>query len=242
MIRALIVEDEVQGQELLRMNIQESFPECNIVGVVDNVRDAINLINQSHPNLLFLDIQLKGGTGFDVIENADCGGAHIVFITAYSQYAVKAIKARAFDYILKPINKIEFKEMASKIKEAVKEDKLFKESNKRMLGVKTGSGTEYIKLANIIYLEADGAMTRITMNNGETIVTSKNIGEFEDAISDAGFMRCHHSFMVNMASIEKYRNTPTSNILLSNGHTIPVSQRKRTGFVKALRLINKSNE
>ena len=239
MIRALIIEDEIQGQELLKMNIQECFPECNIVGVADNVSAAINLINQTKPNLLFLDIQLKGGTGFDVIENADCGGVLVVFITAYSQYAVKAIKAKAFDYILKPINRIEFKDMAGKIKEAIKQHTLFREGHKRMLGVKTGNGTEYIKLTNIIYLEADGPATRILMNSGETIVTAKNIGEFEDAISEAGFFRCHHSFMVNLASIEKYISSPVSNLLLSNGHTIPVSQRKRTTFVKALRLINK---
>lgn len=236
MIQTIIVEDEITGQELLKLNIAEFFPECNIIAVVDNVKDAISSINTLRPRLVFLDIQIKGGTGFDVLEKIEYDSVKIVFVTAFSNYAIQAIKSRAVDYILKPINKTEFKATANHIRKTYfkkPEDLNFLSQS---LAIKTSAGTEYIRFDQILYLKADGAYTHIQLVSN-TMLSAKNIGEYENILPATSFFRCHHSYIVNTMHIEKLKKGRNGIIYLNNNHNVPISQRKMKGFNELIKTL-----
>lgn len=238
MIRTLIIEDEISGQELLKLNIRECFPECQILGVADNVADAVNDINKLKPELIFMDIQLKGGTGFDVLDRAEKYPCEVIFVTAYSNYAIRALKSRALDYILKPINRTEFKEAVKRVKNTLTQPPKEASFLTQSLSVKTASGTEYIKFKNILFFEAQGAYTKIHFLE-HSVLSAKNIGEYEELLSESGFFRCHHSYLVNTVHIEKFSKSRNGIIYLTKNHEVPVSQRKMKGFIELLRALHK---
>jgi two-component system, LytTR family, response regulator len=236
MIQTIIVEDEPISQELLKLNIKEFFPECEIVAIVDNVTDAISAINNLKPDLVFMDIQIKGGTGFDVLEQLKESELKVVFVTAFSNYAIQAIKAKALDYVLKPINKLEFLATVNHVRtyfsKTTKETSFITQS----IPIKTNLGTEYIKFDNIIFLKADGAYTKVQLINS-SILSAKNIGEFENFLPPSLFYRCHHSYIINTQHIEKLRKGRNGMIHLTQNNSIPISQRKMKGFVELLKTL-----
>lgn len=227
-MRTLIVEDEIAGQELLKKNISENFPECKIIAVVDNVEEAVKQIDLLKPELLFLDIHIKGGTGFDVLKQVAEKTFEVIFITAHNNYTLQALRAQAIDYILKPINRTEFIEAVSRASEIIRESKKEGSVPANFLSVYTSAGLEFIKFDTIVFLEADGAYTTIhTQEN--SIVSTKNIGEYE-AILPAMFYRCHHSFIININQIKRFTKGRSGVLIMNNGHHVAVSQRKMKEF------------
>ena len=236
MIRTIIIEDEPISQQLLKLNISEFFHECEIVAVVDNVEDAISTIDNLKPNLVFMDIQIKGGTGFDVIDRIKDSDLKIIFVTAYSNYAIKAIKAKALDYILKPINKLEFLATVNHVKTYFSKNTKETSFITQSIPIKTSLGTEYIKFENIIFLKADGAYTKVQLLNN-SLLSAKNIGEFENFLPSTIFYRCHHSYIINTQHIEKLKKGRNGMIHLSQNNSIPISQRKMKGFTELLKTL-----
>lgn len=229
-----MVEDEVSGQELLKVMLQNKLPECKIVGVADNVTEAVQLINKSRPNLVFMDVQLKGGTGFEVLDALEKFDMAVIFVTAYNNYAIRALKTRALDYLLKPLNSTEFDEAVVRIREQLAHLSSETSFIAQSLAVKTASGTEYIKFRDILFFEAQGAYTKIQFVD-KAMLSAKNIGEYESILDGAGFFRCHHSYLVNMSHIDKFSKGRNGMIYLSKGYKVPVSQRKMKSFVGLLR-------
>ena len=226
-MRILIIEDEVAGQELLKKNITENFPDFKLIGIVDNVSDAIKQITILKPDLVFLDIHIKGGTGFDVLSQITEKTFEVIFITAHNTYAIQALRAKALDYILKPISKNEFQ---AAVQLALKQINSNNRTLKPLhtLSVHTSSGAEFIKTETIIFLEADGAYTTIhTLST--RIVSTKNIGEYELLLPKA-FFRCHHSFIINVNQIKKFEKGRSGLLIMNNDHKVPVSQRKMKDF------------
>ena len=229
-MRTIIIEDEKAGQELLKMNISESFPECKVVAVVDNVADSVKQINLLKPDLIFLDIQIKGGTGFDVLKQIPKRTFEVVFITAHNNYAIQALRTQAIDYILKPFNKTEFKEAVKRIlsNAAERSREAANHGNTNSLSIYTSSGVEFIDFEEIVFLEADGAYTYIH-SAGAHVLSTKNIGEYE-VLLPSHFFRCHHSFIININFIKRFEKGRSGLLIMKNGHKIPVSQRKMKEF------------
>ncbi|PBQ31128.1 hypothetical protein CNR22_04900 [Sphingobacteriaceae bacterium] len=227
-MRTLIVEDEIAGQELLKKNISENFPDCRVIAVVDNVEEAVAQIDLLKPELLFLDIHIKGGTGFDVLKRVAEKTFEVIFITAHNNYTLQALRAQAIDYILKPINRTEFITAVDRASKLVREAKKDLNLVANFLSVYTSAGLEFIKFDTIVFLEADGAYTTIhTQEN--SVVSTKNIGEYE-SILPAFFYRCHHSFIININQIKKFTKGRSGILIMNNDHHVAVSQRKMKEF------------
>ncbi len=228
MIQTIIVEDEFFGQELLKKYLSENFPEVHIVAVEASVKGAIEAIKKHKPQLVLLDIQIIGGTGFDVLTELKNKDFELVFITAYSQYAINAIKNSALDYILKPIKVDEFISGITKAITQIKSKNPFTEKDS-VLSIHTSIGTEYINENEVICFEAEGTYTYVICEN-KKILSSKNIGEFDKLLSKSKFFRTHHSYIINIDKIKKFEKGRSGKLIMAHGSEVPVSQRKIKEF------------
>jgi two-component system LytT family response regulator len=232
MNKAVIIEDEKAGQELIRHYMKKHAPDFEITAMIDNVPDAVDYLSKHEVNLVLMDIQIKLGTGFDILNAIPKKNFEIIFITAFDQYAIQAIRNKAFDYILKPVVEAEFVNAIRLVDEKLNVHKTDKGAPHIIIS--RNNKVEKLDVGDIIFFEADGAYTYIQTIK-EKIYTSKNLGEYESQVSHELFVRSHHSYLVNMdhvLSIEKKR----SGILeLTNGYRIPVSQRRIADFVQHFR-------
>ncbi|MCD6068613.1 MAG: two component transcriptional regulator, LytTR family [Bacteroidetes bacterium] len=228
MIRTIIVEDEYFGQELLKKHLSENFPETMVVATESTVSGAVEAINLHKPDLVLLDIQILGGTGFDVLKGIKNRNFELIFITAFNQYAIDAIKNDASDYILKPIKANEF---ATGMKKCI--DRINTRSaplrKDQTFPINTSIGIEYLPENDILYFEADGTYTNVVCEH-KKMLSSKNIGEYEKQLDKAIFFRTHHSYIINCKKIKKFEKGRSGRLIMSNGNEIPVSQRRIKEF------------
>lgn len=220
MIKCLIVEDEIAGQTILIKKLAAFYPECSIEGIYDNKEDALDHIHNKEIDLLFLDVQIKGGTGIEIIESLNDPGFETIFITAYKEYAMEALNNNASYYLLKPIHDREFKKGMDLVLERINRKKIISTilvSHKNM--------QIPINIAQILYLKSEGAYAHIITKN-EHYLSSKSIGHYEQLLAQSGFIRSHHSFLVNSKHAVKVVKGRSGILVLSNGDEIPISQRK----------------
>lgn len=248
MLQTLIVDDEKRGRELLKMILATNCPEVKVIGEASNTKEAYQMILQSEPDLVLLDIEMPGGTGFDLLSKFDEVNFDVIFITAFDQYAIKAIKFSAMDYILKPVDE---EELIKAIKRAEENrnrknnkekvntliSNVQKSSNHQKIGLTSGEGLEFIEIKNILRCEADGKYTSVFLTDGKKLLVSKNLKEFEDLLTEYNFFRTHHSHLVNLDCIKKYQSGRGGYVVMSDGSTITVSQRKKDDFLSSLKKI-----
>jgi len=237
-MKIVIVEDEENNVLFIKKLLSNLLFPVEVVGIADEVEEAVELINREKPDLLLLDVLIKGGTSFNVLEKIEPYSFESIFITAYNHFAIEAIKKQALDYILKPIVADEFASALNRSKEKIEEKQKLKDiigtSTHQYFSLKTHIGSEMILLQSILYFEADGSYTRcVTEKN--TVVISKNIGDIEKEITSSHFFRCHHSYIVNQKAIDKVELHRSGFITCSNGQQIPVSQRKKKEFLEFLK-------
>ncbi len=242
MIKTILIEDELLVRSGLKKMIKIIAPEITIIEECDSVTQAIKLINTLHPDLIFLDIQLKDGSGFNILQKIDTSKLNIIFTTAYNQFAIKAFKYSAIDYLLKPIDPTDLNHAISKVIKNINHQNEFKhlvqilknniEKSDKKIVLKTTENRSVIPLNEIIYLKADGAYT-VFHTQKDKIITSKNLKYYQDFL-DANFIRCHHSYLVNSKHIKSI--IKNSEIQLSNQDIIPISSRKKKEIIK---IINK---
>lgn len=228
MIKILIIEDEYSGQQLNSI-ITDNYTNCKVVAIADSVVTGIEEIKKNTPHIVLIDVQLKDGSGFDILSHFEGKrNFEIIFVTAYVKYAINAIKEEALDYFLKPINILEFK--AGLEKAILKVTKKTNKNPLKQISIYTSNGIDIIPYQDIIFMKADGAYTFIHTKK-DKILSSKNIGDYESYLSTDMFFRIHHSYIVNLSHIVNIKKARGGTILLSNGETIPVSQRKLTDFL-----------
>jgi two-component system LytT family response regulator len=226
MIRCLIVEDEFAAQQILLKKIAMYYPEVQVLDVINNKNDAVDFIDRNELDLVFLDVQIKGGTGIDVLQSAAKRDFETVFITAYDQYAIEALNENASYYLLKPIRDADFQKGLSLILariNAKKESSFILVPNK---GIQLSIRTE-----DIIYLESDGAYTSI-VTNADTYLSSKNLGYYEKTLTTNHFVRSHHSYIVNLSKIQSLKRGRSGLLIMKNGIEIPVAQRRMNDFLE----------
>ncbi len=240
-MRTLIVEDEIQAISALKAEIKYHCPELEIIGEAKTVKEAIEKITVLKPALVFMDIQLTDGLAFDILDACKEQDFKLIFTTAYSEYAVKAIKISALDYLLKPIDPEELTESVKKAKELIAPKEILqnqfavlmqqlnsKAEPEQQIVLKDIDKTYFIKMNDILYCEAEGSYTKFYLTNAEPIFVSRNLRSYEELLAPAGFIRTHHSCLVNPTKIKVYdRKTDSGTLILEGGHTIPVSQRKK---------------
>ena len=239
-IRAIIIDDERAPRELLKQVIGISDKDVEIIGEGNSLPDAVRLIYELKPDILFLDINMPGYSGLQIAdflkEERDF---EIIFVTAYDQYAIEAIRLSAFDYLLKPIQPEELircldRYKGSRHKESHLNERLqtlqdnVETSSKKIL-VHSQSGVDYLEIASILYLEASGMYTVFHRDSGKEIVASKPLKEFE-SILEKGFFRSHRSYLVNISKVQRYENE-SALLWLQGGKKIPLSRQQKSEFM-----------
>ena len=241
MIKAIIVEDEERSRKVLKSLINGNFQDINIIAEADDVETGIQILQTYKPDLVFLDIQLKSGTGFEILEKLNPIESHVIFTTAYDNYALKAFKYSAVDYLLKPIILQELEEAIRKFRvtEEIflrkhKIDVLLSNLNKKpseppTIMVSNVSSYEFIKVDQIVRCEAEGSYCKIFLKDGTTHMVSKVIKEFEALLSQYSFFRVHQSHLININFVKKY--IKGDNILvMRDGKNISIARRRKEDF------------
>lgn len=249
MINTVIIDDEELSRTVLNNLITKYCPQLTVVGLASSASTGLALINKASPDLVFLDIEMPGGSGFDLLKKIVDKNFALIFTTAYDQYALKAFKFCAVDYLLKPIDIEELMEATKKV-ENVKVNSGFKESIKNLLenynapnsktnkiALPTLNGLEFVEIKDIIRCEADGKYTNCFLSSGKKLYSSKGLKDFEEQLSSYNFCRIHHAHLVNLDHIKNYFKGDGGYVLMSNGDNVMVSKRKKEDFLKQLNKI-----
>jgi len=247
MIKTLLIDDEDSAREVLRNMLDIPELEINILAEAESVDEAVVAFEKQKPDLIFLDIEMPYQSGFDLFNKLDLEKTQVIFTTAYSRYAIKAIKYSALDYLLKPISPQELKEAVIKARTKIQEENfniksqldilkshILDESSQRLV-VPVANGLEIIQKNEIIYLEGDRNYTWIHSKNREKILTTKTLGEYETLLTETQFFRIYQSYIVNMNHALKYINGRGGNLMMSDGASLMVSREKKKELL--LRLV-----
>lgn len=247
MLKSIIIDDELKSRESLKKMIETFCSTLTEVSTVcQNVTEGLEAMRKYAPDIVFLDVQMQGETGFDFLEKIAFTDFEIIFTTAHSEYALKAIKLSAIDYLLKPINIEDLQNAIAKVR-----DKQSKDSNHKFkqllqnlqtaraenykLALPTSEGLTFIKIDDILYLKASGNYTEIHMVTGEKHLVSRQLKEYDDLLDDNGFFRIHHSFLINLNHIQNYIRGDGGYVVMSDKNTIDVSRRKKDAFLERIK-------
>jgi len=247
MIRAVHIEDEPRNIELLKSLIQAHCSnEVILLGNARNIPDAIDLIKNKQPQLVYLDIELNKGNAFELLEELKSFSFQVIFITAYNEYAVKAFRHSAVDYLLKPISITELKEATAKavekinnatlntnILDTLKELKL--NTGNQKVGIPVTDGVMFVNAEEITRCEANGSYSIFYLTNKKTITTTKSLKEIEGLLPYSNFVRVHNSWIINTNYIKKYYRGKNSYAEMEDGSIVTISLRKKTDFLSFLK-------
>ncbi len=231
-MKVIIVDDIKDNVELLEYFINKYCPSVEIVGKAFNYDEAINLIQTSDFQVVFLDIKLDKNDGFDVLEKLHSSNVYVVFITAYEEFAIKAFKHDAVDYIVKPVGIQELKRVVEKLQNRI--DSQTKEKTNinvkpiiDFIAIPSVNTIELIKHKDLLYLEADGGYTTFYLNNGKKVITANNLREYEKVLNKSNFFRVHNSYIVNLSHVKKIYKTEGIYLEFYNSKTIiPIARRR----------------
>lgn len=243
MITSILVDDDKNLRNGLKALLSRYAPEITILGEAENVSDAISEISLKKPQVVFLDIQLNDGTGFDILEKlTEQNGkieSQVVFITAHEQYAIKAFRFSALDFLLKPVDPDELQKVIEKIKNTVKKNDTFshidlllenirkKVDNFKRIALSTTDGIHLFDVSDIIRCESTDNYTTFHIRNSKPILISKTLKEYEELLSEQGFERIHQSHLINLAYLKSYIKKDGGYVIMSDNSNLPVSQRKK---------------
>lgn len=232
-MKAVIIDDESKGIEILRILLEINCPNVNVIGHAEEIEEAVRLIDTTHPDLVFLDIEMPGENGFSVLEKVKAKNLHVIFVTAHSQYAVKAFRYSVTDFLLKPVDAAELKDAVQKTENLIRESRnesANKEEVPSTLRIPLANRTIFIKMSDIIRLEADGAYTRIFVPN-QQYVASYNIRVFEEHLDKNYFMRVHRSHIINLYKIKKLVTEKKLLAEMTDDSRIKISRRIKNSFL-----------
>ncbi len=245
MQRAIIIDDEPKGRSILKQLITLHTPEMVVVGIAGNADEGLKLIDTYKPDVVFLDIEMPGKSGFDLLRELSNIHFKLVFVSAHNHYSLKAIKFHAFDYLLKPIDVDELKETVAKLLQSANTNT--NEQVIEMLSASQQGNNDFSKIAiasvssidllnveDILYCEASGNSTFIYLINNRKIVATKTLKEFEEILTCHLFFRIHHAYLVNLKHVARYIKGEGGSIVLSNNKELEVSRRKKQEFLNSL--------
>jgi len=242
MIKVVIIDDEKNARTTLSKFLAKTNFQIKILGEADDVDSGVELIQKESPDLAFLDIQLKTGTGFDVLQKLSNNQCEIIFVTAYDDYAIKAFQMSAFGYILKPIQLSElnkalqrFEQLTQKNKNDSRTQVLVENmdaNSLKKLVVSNLNGFKVVPLSVIIYMQAEVNYTYIFLENGEKLLTSKTMKEYETLLTDYGFFRIHQSYLINLSHVQEYIKGEGGTVNIPGKKSLPVSRRRKKEFIQ----------
>lgn len=244
MIRAIIIDDEESGEQLLSKLIKRKHPEIVLLKSAFDLDEAIEAIDIYKPDLIFLDIRLGSDSGFDVLEKTVFKQYHVIFVTAYGQYALKAIEKAALDYLLKPVDMDDLARAIERFKKTQKPagfeqlqaiKQALEEQNKlQKLVIPIKEGFDFVAQSEVLYAIADENYTTIHLTNKRSRFASKNLGYFEQLLTTPAFFRIHKSHLINLKEVVHYEHGNGGFVKMSDGKRLEVSRRKKKELLTLL--------
>ncbi|MBS1510913.1 MAG: response regulator transcription factor [Bacteroidetes bacterium] len=243
-IRTVIVDDEPGNVVTLTGLLKLCCPDIEITAVADDYNSGIEVINRVKPALVFLDIEMPYGTGFDLLDKLSPVQFEVIFVTAFSNYAIRAFRYAALDYLLKPVNINELKAAVARAKQRLDEKSTgarvalllnnLQSSNGNFpkIGLPAEEGFYFEDIVKIMYIEASGSYTYLYIKGRKKQLVSRSLKEFEELLPEEIFYRIHHSFVINMAFAKKYHKGRGGQVEMEDGAMIPVAVRKRDQFLE----------
>ncbi len=244
MIKAIIIDDIEQARITLKKDLQVYAKDVTIIGEANGVVEGAKLLRTLQPDILFLDIQMQDGSGFDLLDILKDIPYKIIFITASDAYAIKAFRYAAIDYLLKPVDPDELTASLTKFREQkLNENEKYKLLNESLknnhrpherLALHTQDKIHIVNITDIIRCESNINYTEFYFSNAKKLLVTRTLKDFEDMLSDQGFYRVHQSHLVNTKFIREFIKTDGGYLLMNDGCSVPVSTRKRPEVIKML--------
>lgn len=247
--KAVIIDDEPNNLDLLEHFISKYCPSIRVVGKYSDLKTAIGQVNELKPEMIFLDIVLdEGATGFDLLDQLNYTHFKVIFVTAFNEFAVKAFKYNAVDYLLKPIEIDELILAVDKARSGLDSDFFIRQEQWKNLGnslaskdfsfdilaLKSSSNILFVKLEDICYCNSQGRYTVFHLVNGQEHVVTKNLGEYESILKKEWFVRVHNSYIVNVNNVVSIEKTDGNYCKMSNSHLIPIAKRRLNNLTDLL--------
>ncbi len=241
-LRAVIIEDEQSGREVLKSALQKYVKGVDVVGEADNVESGANIIRVKKPNLVFLDIELHSKTGFDVLEKCRDYEFKVIFVTAHDEFAIKAIRYSAFDYLLKPLDINDLKASIERIRHLDVDQHqnihfLKRQLKKTNIGtdqliIPSNQGYKFIQLSELLALKAEGGYVFFILEGGQKLLAAKSIGYYEDLLPADVFFRIHKSHIINLTKIKTIDSGRTGYVHLISGATFSIAARRKSKLIR----------
>lgn len=245
MIKAVIIDDEKELRFINRSLLSDNFPQIEVVGEADSVESSVELIQNTNPDIVLLDIEINGGTGFNVLQKVKPYNFKLIFVTAFNQFAIKAIKFSAIDYILKPVNEYEFINAVENALQSIENNHLEKQVSNffdhydkkkeaKKIVLRTTEAMHIIDVAEILYCKSDNSYTTFYLTDKKEILVSKPIKEYAELLEEFNFLRPHQSYLVNLNAIKKLDKSDGGFLIMNNGSEIPISTRRKQSLMQIL--------
>ena len=244
-MNVILIDDEATVRNTIRSLLNEHFPDINILATAGNIEEGYEAIRQNKPDLIFLDIELPDGTGFDLLKKFSTVSFRVIFVTGHQEYALDAIKVSALDYVLKPVDTDELCKAVEKAMEiinqsdqqlklqALNENLQSRKALKRII-LHTSDHLQLVSINDIVRAEADSNYTCFNLSGGKRILVSRTIKEFENLLSGSGMIRVHQSHLVNIDFIDRFVKKDGGYLILKDGSKIPVSPNLKKQVLQAM--------
>ncbi|HRG83661.1 MAG TPA: LytTR family DNA-binding domain-containing protein [Chitinophagaceae bacterium] len=246
-MKILLVDNEKTVRETLATMVQNWSNGMHQIEEAAGVKEGVSTINQLKPDIVLLDVEMDDGTGFDLLQQIPQPGFQLIFTTAHNEYAIQAFRYSAIDYLLKPVDPAELRQALERAMIQISQQTMQQQltillqqlggrtDTEKQIVLKDVDKTYFIKIRDILFCEAEGSYTKFYLSNAEPVFVSRNLRSYEEILAPAGFIRTHHSCLVNPAKIKIYdRKTDSGTLILEGGHSVPVSQRKKDFVVQFL--------
>jgi two-component system, LytTR family, response regulator len=246
-VKAVLIDDEANNLDNLAQLLTTWCPEVQVVATAMQADDGKQIILQHRPDLVFLDIQMPGKSGFDLLQSLTQYDFEVIFVTAYDQYGIQAVKFAAVDYLLKPIHvdelqlavqkacaKSAYKKQNGRLENLIQLLQQKQDKDEHRIALSTGKETRFIHTQHIVRCESSNNYTHFYLLEGEKLIVSKPIYEYDELLSNYGFIRCHQSHLINKKYIKSWVKEDGGYLLLDDGSAIPVSRNKKEMVMEAL--------
>lgn len=242
MLKSIIVDDEAKSGESLKILIEDFCDDVQVCAICKTVDEGLLAIMEHHPDVVFLDIQMQRETGFDLLERLQEVTFEVIFTTAHSEYAIRAFRFSAIDYLLKPIDLEELRASLGKVKKKLSQGitarlqqlmRNLKETSGEnyKLALPTTDGLFFVKVSSIVYCEASSNYTEIVTDDGRKHIVSRTLKEYDEMLSEYNFYRIHNSYLINLNAVKKYVRGEGGSVVMITGQSLDVSKRKKEGFL-----------
>lgn len=246
MIRTVLIDDETDSVRVLQKLLETYCPQVEVVGTAEGVETGLEVIQATHPDLLLLDIEMTQGNAFDLLNQLRPLTFQVIFVTAFDNYAIRAFKYSAVDYLLKPVDIDELVSAVRRVAERSQQRNIIDQMQvfldnmgtyslaQQKMAVPTVDGLIFINLREVVRLEAKSSYTQINLENGEVLMATRTIKDYEDILPETLFCRIHNSHIINLQKIEKYHKGRGGYVILEDGSEIEVASRRRQEFMRRL--------